>query len=98
MSYIQDHEFKSDKPVVFDPPVQMLVWDLPSETIDDIPTLWYYKVRDICAYIPCKEYPFIVAEPHGTGFKHGIVDDMQLYTVLAAQHKRRLFDGKDVTD
>lgn len=35
-------EFKSDKPVVFDPPKEMLVWDCE----DDVP-----KIRDVCAVV-----------------------------------------------
>lgn len=51
-------EFKSDKPIVFDPPKEMLVWDVDEDNDDavipDDPVL-------VCAYIPTREMKVITS-------------------------------------
>lgn len=49
-------EFKSDKPIVFDPPKKMLVWDDDDDdaVIPDDPVL-------VCAYIPTREMKVITS-------------------------------------
>lgn len=57
------NEFKSDKPVMFDPPKKMLVWDENIEVREDlvyayIPKRFVYKViGHSCAWTHCAEIP-----------------------------------------
>ena len=60
---IELNEFTSDKPVVFDPPKRMLVWDYNDETPTEvevlafIPNRYRNVIEQTCAYIHCAEIP-----------------------------------------
>lgn len=60
---IELKEFESEKPVVFDPPKRMLVWDYDDETptekdvIAFIPNRYRNVIEQTCAYIHCAEIP-----------------------------------------
>lgn len=62
-----EDEFISDKPCVFDPPVKMLVWDIPTEFAKEHPSR--VKKRTIGSYDPDAEYPFI-GTTGGAAWKH----------------------------
>lgn len=58
---IELKEFESEKPVLFDPPKRMLVWDSDDETpiekdvIAFIPNRYYKVIEQTYAYIHCAE-------------------------------------------
>ena len=60
---IELNEFTSDKPVVFDPPKRMLVWDCNDETptevdvIAFIPNRYHKAIEKMSVYIHCAEIP-----------------------------------------
>lgn len=60
---IELKEFTSEKPVIFDPPKRMLVWDYNDETptekdvIAFIPNRYRKVIEQTCAYIHCAEIP-----------------------------------------
>ena len=60
---IELNEFTSDKPVVFDPPKRMLVWDCNDETptekdvIAFIPNRYHKAIEQMSVYIHCAEIP-----------------------------------------
>lgn len=60
---IELKEFESEKPVIFDPPKKMLVWDYDDETptekdvIAFIPNRYRKVIEQTCAYIRCAEIP-----------------------------------------
>lgn len=60
---IELKEFESGKPVVFDPPKRMLVWDYDDETptkvevIAFIPNRYHKAIEQMSVYIHCAEIP-----------------------------------------
>lgn len=56
-------EFKSDKPIVFDPPKEMLVWDFGNETpftavvMAYIPARFYSVISEHYRHFHCAEIP-----------------------------------------
>lgn len=60
---IELNKFTSKKPVIFDPPKRMLVWDYDDETptekdvIAFIPSRYRNVIEQTCAYIHCAEIP-----------------------------------------
>lgn len=60
---IELKEFESEKPVVFDPPKRMLVWDYDDETptevdvIAFIPNRYRKAIEPMSVYIHCAEIP-----------------------------------------
>ena len=60
---IELKEFESDKPVVFDPPKRMLVWDYDDETPTEvevlafIPNRYHKAIEQMSVYIHCAEIP-----------------------------------------
>lgn len=60
---IELKEFESEKPVVFDPPKRMLVWDYDDETptevdvIAFIPNRYHKAIEQMSVYIHCAEIP-----------------------------------------
>ena len=60
---IELKEFKSEKPVLFDPPKRMLVWDCNVETPTEaevlafIPNRYRKVIEQTSVYIHCAEIP-----------------------------------------
>ena len=60
---IELKEFKSEKPVVFDPPKRMLVWDyvdgtpIEKDVIAFIPNRYHKVIEQTSVYIHCAEIP-----------------------------------------
>ena len=60
---IELKEFTSEKPVVFDPPKRMLVWDYNDETPTEvevlafIPNRYHKAIEQMSVYIHCAEIP-----------------------------------------
>ena len=60
---IELNEFESEKPVIFDPPKRMLVWDYDDETPTEvevlafIPNRYYKAIEQMSVYIHCAEIP-----------------------------------------
>ena len=60
---IELKEFTSEKPVIFDPPKRMLVWDyddgipIEKDVIAFIPNRYRKVIEQTCAYIHCAEIP-----------------------------------------
>ncbi len=60
---IELKEFESEKPVVFDPPKKMLVWDYDDETPTEvevlafIPNRYHKAIEQMSVYIHCAEIP-----------------------------------------
>lgn len=60
---IELKEFTSEKPVIFDPPKRMLVWDyvdgtpIEKDVIAFIPNRYRNVIEQTCAYIHCAEIP-----------------------------------------
>ena len=60
---IELKEFESEKPVLFDPPKRMLVWDCNDETptevdvIAFIPNRYHKAIEQMSVYIHCAEIP-----------------------------------------
>ena len=60
---IELKEFESEKPVVFDPPKRMLVWDYNDETTTEvevlafIPNRYHKVIEQTSVYIHCAEIP-----------------------------------------
>ena len=60
---IELKEFEREKPVVFDPPKRMLVWDYDDETptevdvIAFIPNRYHKAIEQMSVYIHCAEIP-----------------------------------------
>ena len=60
---IELKEFTSEKPVIFDPPKRMLVWDYDDETptekdvIAFIPNRYHKAIEQMSVYIHCAEIP-----------------------------------------
>lgn len=60
---IELKEFESEKPVIFDPPKKMLVWDyddgtpIEKDVIAFIPNRYRKVIEQTCAYIHCAEIP-----------------------------------------
>ena len=60
---IELKEFESDKPVVFDPPKRMLVWDyvdgtpIEKDVIAFIPNRYHKVIEQTSVYIHCAEIP-----------------------------------------
>lgn len=60
---IELKEFTSEKPVIFDPPKRMLVWDyddgipIEKDVIAFIPNRYRNVIEKTCAYIHCAEIP-----------------------------------------
>lgn len=60
---IELKEFESEKPVLFDPPKRMLVWDyvdgtpIEKDVIAFIPNRYRNVIEQTCAYIHCAEIP-----------------------------------------
>ena len=60
---IELKEFTSDKPVVFDPPKRMLVWDyvdgtpIEKDVIAFIPNRYHKVIEQTSVYIHCAEIP-----------------------------------------
>ena len=63
---IELNEFTSDKPVVFDPPKRMLVWDCDDETptekdvIAFIPNRYHKVIEQTSLYLHCAEIPEVM--------------------------------------
>lgn len=63
---IELKEFESEKPVVFDPPRKMLVWDYDDETptkvevIAFIPNRYHKAIEQMSVYIHCAEIPEVM--------------------------------------
>ena len=60
---IELKEFTSEKPVIFDPPKRMLVWDYDDETPTEvevlafIPNRYHKAIEQMSVYIHCAEIP-----------------------------------------
>ena len=60
---IELKEFTSEKPVIFDPPKRMLVWDYNDETPTEvevlafIPNRYHKAIEQMAVYIHCAEIP-----------------------------------------
>ena len=60
---IELKEFTSEKPVIFDPPRKMLVWDYDDETPTEvevlafIPNRYHKAIEQMSVYIHCAEIP-----------------------------------------
>lgn len=63
---IELNEFESDKPVVFDPPKRMLVWDCDDETPNEveviafIPNRYHQVIGQMSMHIHCAEIPKVL--------------------------------------
>lgn len=63
---IELKEFTSEKPVIFDPPKRMLVWDyddgipIEKDIIAFIPNRCRKVIEQTCAYIHCAEIPEVM--------------------------------------
>ena len=63
---IELNEFTSEKPVVFDPPKRMLVWDyvdgtpIEKDVIAFIPNRYHKAIEQTSLYIHCAEIPEVV--------------------------------------
>ena len=63
---IELKEFESEKPVVFDPPKRMLVWDYDDETPTEvevlafIPNRCHKVIEQMSVYIHCAEIPKVL--------------------------------------
>ena len=63
---IELKEFESGKPVVFDPPKRMLVWDYDDETPTEvevlafIPNRYHKVIEQMSVYIHCAEIPEVM--------------------------------------
>lgn len=63
---IELKEFESEKPVLFDPPRKMLVWDYDDETPTEvevlafIPNRYHKAIEQMSVYIHCAEIPEVL--------------------------------------